>query len=206
MKVLVVEDDEFVNSMIIHTLKSSGFQVKQALDFKTAFNILKIDEPNVLLTDLDLGSGPNGIDLINHVDTHYPWISIVILSTHRNPHLATFRSQSLPKGLAYVVKSDLVDMANLITIIRESVESPRRTLADIDTSHPKLTIPQAEVLNLIARGLSNFAIAEARGVSIRSAESMIAKLYESLGLANDPTSNQRILATKIWRAGKVSIE
>jgi DNA-binding NarL/FixJ family response regulator len=69
-----------------------------------------------------------------------------------------------------------------------------------------LSTPQAEVLYLLARGLSNQAIAEQRGVSVRSAESMVAKLYEILGLNDVSTSNPRVLAAEIWKSGYVSVK
>ena len=206
MKVLVVEDNIFINTMLVEVLGAAEFQTSSAVDFLSAINALNANEPNVLLLDLDLGPGPSGIDLIYHVQRKLPWISIIILSTHRNPELAALGGLPLPKGIPYVVKNDLANASNLITIIRQSLTASHSPVQKIDPRYPVLSTPQAEVLHLLARGLSNQAIAEQRGVSVRSAESMVAKLYEILGLSDVSTNNPRVLAAEIWKSGYVSVK
>ena len=206
MKVLVVEDNIFINTMLVEVLGAAEFQTSSAVDFLSAINALNANEPNVLLLDLDLGPGPSGIDLIYHVQRKLPWISIIILSTHRNPELAALGGLPLPKGISYVVKNDLANVSNLITIIRQSLTASHSPVQKIDPRYPVLSTPQAEVLHLLARGLSNQAIAEQRGVSVRSAESMVAKLYEILGLSDVSTNNPRVLAAEIWKSGYVSVK
>jgi len=206
VKVLVVEDNIFINTMLVEVLGAAEFQTSSAVDFLSAINALNANEPNVLLLDLDLGPGPSGIDLIYHVQRKLPWISIIILSTHRNPELAALGGLPLPKGISYVVKNDLANVSNLITIIRQSLTASHSPVQKIDPRYPVLSTPQAEVLHLLARGLSNQAIAEQRGVSVRSAESMVAKLYEILGLSDVSTNNPRVLAAEIWKSGYVSVK
>ena len=206
MKVLVVEDNIFINTMLVEVLGAAEFQTSSAVDFLSAINALNANEPNVLLLDLDLGPGPSGIDLIYHVQRKLPWISIIILSTHRNPELAALGGLPLPKGISYVVKNDLANVSNLITIIRQSLTASHSPVQKIDPRYPILSTPQAEVLHLLARGLSNQAIAEQRGVSVRSAESMVSKLYEILGLSDVSTNNPRVLAAEIWKSGYVSVK
>ena len=192
--------------MLVEVLGAAEFQTSSAVDFLSAINALNANEPNVLLLDLDLGPGPSGIDLIYHVQRKLPWISIIILSTHRNPELAALGGLPLPKGISYVVKNDLANASNLITIIRQSLTASHSPVQKIDPRYPVLSTPQAEVLHLLARGLSNQAIAEQRGVSVRSAESMVAKLYEILGLSDVSTNNPRVLAAEIWKSGYVSVK
>lgn len=206
MRVLVVEDNIFINTMLVEVLGAAEFQTSSAVDFLSAINALNANEPNVLLVDLDLGPGPSGIDLVYHVQRKLPWISIIILSTHRNPELAALGGLPLPKGISYVVKNDLANVSNLITIIRQSLTASHSPVQKIDPRYPVLSTPQAEVLHLLARGLSNQAIAEQRGVSVRSAESMVAKLYEILGLSDVSTNNPRVLAAEIWKSGYVSVK
>ena len=206
MKVLVVEDNIFINTMLVEVLGAAEFQTSSAVDFVSAINALNANEPNVLLLDLDLGPGPSGIDLVYHVQRKLPWISIIILSTHRGPELAALGGLPLPQGISYVVKNDLANVSNLITIIRQSLTTSHSPVQKIDPRYPILSTPQAEVLHLLARGLSNQAIAEQRGVSVRSAESMVAKLYGILGLSDVSTNNPRVLAAEIWKSGYVSVK
>jgi DNA-binding NarL/FixJ family response regulator len=203
IKILVVEDDIFVNSMLKQILEAADFSVTTALNVAEALYSISEVEPNLILTDLDLGNGPNGADLINKISIDYPWINFIVLSTHRDPKLAIYPHISLPEGIVYITKSDLVDKNNLVSIVKESMTSNsyRKNVTADDL--PVLNSQQAEVLQLIAKGLSNQAIADIRGVSLRAVEISITKIYEILGISNDPTINTRLKAAEIWRTGKV---
>ena len=203
IKILIVEDDIFVNSMLKQILEAADFSVTTALNVAAALTNISEVEPNLILTDLDLGNGPNGADLINKISIDYPWINFIVLSTHRDPKLAIYPHISLPEGIVYITKSDLVDKNNLVSIVKESMtsNSNRKTVTADDL--PVLNSQQAEVLQIIAKGLSNKAIADIRGVSLRAVEIAITKIYEILGINNDPTINTRLKAAEIWRTGKV---
>jgi len=203
IKVLIVEDDIFVNSMLKQILEAADFSVTTALNVAEALTSISEVEPNLILTDLDLGNGPNGADLINKISLDYPWINFIVLSTHRNPKLAIYPHISLPEGIIYITKSDLVDKNNLVSIVKESMTSNLYRKNMIADDLPILNSQQAEVLQLIAKGLSNQAIADMRGVSLRAVEISITKIYEILGISNDPTINTRLKAAEIWRNGKV---
>jgi ActR/RegA family two-component response regulator len=123
MKVLVVEDDVFVNSMLKQNLESAGLSVTTVFDVSGALTSIAVTEPNVIITDLDLGDGPSGADLINIVSKKLPWVNIIVLSTHRNPALAIYPSSTLPPGINYITKGDLAHEQNLITIVKESMVS-----------------------------------------------------------------------------------
>jgi DNA-binding NarL/FixJ family response regulator len=203
IKVLIVEDDIFVNSMLKQILEAADFSVTTALNVAQALSSISEVEPNLILTDLDLGNGPNGADLINKISLDYPWINFIVLSTHRNPKLAIYPHISLPEGIIYITKSDLVDKNNLVSIVKESITSNSYHKNMTADDLPILNSQQAEVLHLIAKGLSNQAIADMRGVSLRAVEISITKIYEILGINNDPTINTRLKAAEIWRNGKV---
>ena len=203
IKILIVEDDIFVNSMLKQILEAADFSVTTALNMAEALYSISEVEPNLILTDLDLGNGPNGADLINKISIDYPWINFIVLSTHRDPKLAIYPHISLPEGIIYITKSDLVDKNNLVSIVKESMTSNSyRKNVNVDDL-PILNSQQAEVLQLIAKGLSNQAIADIREVTLRAVEISITKIYEILGINNDPTINTRLKAAEIWRTGKV---
>ena len=203
IKILIVEDDIFVNSMLKQILEAADFSVTTALNMAEALYSISEVEPNLILTDLDLGNGPSGADLINKISIDYPWINFIVLSTHRDPKLAIYPHISLPEGIIYITKSDLVDKNNLVSIVKESMTSNSyRKNVNVDDL-PILNSQQAEVLQLIAKGLSNQAIADIREVSLRAVEISITKIYEILGINNDPTINTRLKAAEIWRTGKV---
>lgn len=58
----------------------------------------------------------------------------------------------------------------------------------------ELTPRENEVLDLMAGGLSNAAIAERLHLSIKTVEPAISAIFRKLGLDDDPASNRRVLA------------
>jgi DNA-binding NarL/FixJ family response regulator len=203
MKILVVEDDAFANSMIRQVLESAGLVVNSVGNVADALISISESEPNVILTDLDLGEGPSGVDLINIVTNQFPWINVIVLSTHRNPVLATYPSSILTKEITYITKSDLTDKQNLISIIKDSMVSRVNSENLGKLNFPILNHQQSEVLQLIAKGYSNQAIADVRGVTLRAAEILVAKVYDVLEIEDDPGVNKRLKAAEVWRSGKV---
>ena len=83
-RVLVLEDDDFTRTMLSENLRSTGFIVESAANVSQALDLLLQFEPNAVLVDLNLGSGPNGSDFLIRVDRDFPWIGQ--LHSHHTPH------------------------------------------------------------------------------------------------------------------------
>lgn len=69
-----------------------------------------------------------------------------------------------------------------------------------------ITAAQAEMLRMIADGLSNSAIAEARGITLRAVEALIQRTFVTLGVSGDSTINPRVAAVRKWQQGKVVVK
>lgn len=63
-----------------------------------------------------------------------------------------------------------------------------------------------KVRSMIADGLSNASIAEARGITLRAAEALIQRTFAALGVNGDPSVNPRVVAVRMWHQGKVSVK
>jgi DNA-binding NarL/FixJ family response regulator len=59
---------------------------------------------------------------------------------------------------------------------------------------------------MVADGLSNSAIADARGITLRAAEALIQRTFVALGVNGDSTINPRVVAVRIWQQGKVVVK
>jgi DNA-binding NarL/FixJ family response regulator len=161
-----------------------------------------------VLTDLDLGHGPDGADLLTKVAEDRPWTGMVIMTAHASPELAINDVSRIPEQAGYIVKSELNSIHSLVSIIQESIIMPGNFNGSDNVGEEKVTITssQAEILRMIADGLSNAAIAEARGITLRAAEALIQRTFAALGVNGDSSINARVAAVRMWQQGKVAVK
>lgn len=84
--ILVVDDDEDVRHLTVALLRRAGYRTLEASDGNTALTLL--NENNVidlLLSDMLLGAGPSGLDLIREAEARYPDLPIIVMSGYINP-------------------------------------------------------------------------------------------------------------------------
>ena len=208
MRVLVVEDEDFTRTMVGEMLSASGLDVRTASSVSEAIRSMEEFDPHVVLTDLDLGHGPDGADLLTKVAQERPWTGMVVMTAHASPELAIKDASRIPEQAGYIVKSEIHSIQNLISVLEESIVMPGN-FNDADSSvEQKITITatQAEILRMIADGLSNSAIAEARGITLRAAEALIQRTFTALGVTGDSTINPRVVAVRKWQQGKVVVK
>lgn len=208
-RVLVVEDDPFTRALIGESLANDGMIVKTADSFDAATLILNDFEPNVVISDLDLGQGLSGADLLLRVHEERPWVGIVVLSSHASPALAVGAGPALPEGAVYLVKSRMESIGDVQQAIEAAISHAKiRRDDDLPLSAEpliELSQAQAEILHLMAEGYSNAGIAAKRGTSMRAAESLVQRTMQAMGIEADPMLNSRVRAVRMWQAGRIAV-
>jgi len=195
--VLFIEDQTVMRVLVTELLQHAGFDVSSHADATSALEVFDAVDPDVLVTDIELGSRPNGAEA-------------AVIARHRAPHLAVvFLTNfplvaSAPRAVAsvpdatFLRKESLTSGADLVAAVDETLrQSRRRMSADSlasDAVLTRLTRGQLEVLQLIAQGHSNAVIAERSGRSIRAVERMIARLFDALEVNSDSDINPRVVA------------
>jgi DNA-binding NarL/FixJ family response regulator len=208
IRVLVVEDEDFTRTMVGEMLAASGLEVQAVASVSEALGHMEDFDPHVVLTDLDLGHGPDGADLLTKVAEERPWTGMVVMTAHASPELAINDAARIPEQAGYIVKSDIHSIQNLISVIKESIITPGNLNGTDSANEEKITITttQAEILRMVADGLSNSAIAEGRGISLRAAEALIQRTFVALGVSGDSSINPRVVAVRKWQQGKVVVK
>jgi DNA-binding NarL/FixJ family response regulator len=208
IRVLLVEDEDFTRTMVSEMLSASGINVLPVASVAEALKSMDEFDPHVVLTDLDLGHGPDGADLLTKVAEDRPWTGMVIMTAHASPELAINDVSRIPEQAGYIVKSELNSIHSLVSIIQESIIMPGNFNGSDSVGEEKVTITssQAEILRMIADGLSNTAIAEARGITLRAAEALIQRTFAALGVNGDSSINARVAAVRMWQQGKVAVK
>ncbi len=198
-RVLLVDDDPLMTSLLRDVLEQKGFEVNAAGSAADARDALVAFDPDIALIDLELGGGPSGVDMAHLIHAQHPGVVIIILT--RYPDLATagFPDATLPPGAGFIRK-DLVEDPDQIVAAIDAVVAERTDEVRHDRDGARafgvLTPAQLEVLTLMSQGFDNDAIATRRGCSVSSVANLIAEIYKRLGIDPRGELNPRVEAVR----------
>lgn len=195
-RVVIVDNDAFTRATLTAALAGKNFEVVAAVGKASeCLALADLNTVHVALLDLDLGSGPTGLDLAKALRERLPKIGIVLLTTYDDPRLVASDLPPLPKGGIHLRKRDVHDMKNVVQAVLAAATKPVAARSKPATGAPTFTQAQSEVLRDVVQGLSNAQIAAKRGTSSSAVEKIVARLAERLGIApND--GNLRVLLTQ----------
>ena len=87
--VLVVEDEVLVRMLIAESLRDDGCRVMEAASADEAVQLLRaIATPDVLVTDVKLPGGMDGMQLAAHIRAAQPRMKVIVTSGHASPESA----------------------------------------------------------------------------------------------------------------------
>lgn len=198
---LVVEDNASLRALIAGAVASMGFEVESVRDAKAALLAFSEGDPDLLIADIDLGSRPNGVELAHILRAQAPYIGIVFLTHYPTPAAAA-HTMVLPERSAFLNKSMLTDLNELANCIESSLSDGGEPVQMVATpeSNPLAVLTPGQMATLadIASGLTNAEIAARRGSSVRATERMVTRMFEALGLSEDPQHNPRVKAAMMY--------
>ena len=191
LNVVVADDHSLTLQGVSDSLLSHGISVvgrgKTAAE---ALALVKKLKPDALVTDLDFGPGPTGLDIAESLRARFPRLGIVILSAYGDPRLHSESLVSAPAGVVYLIKQQVESTAQLAEAITVSID--KATKAEVgELPSINLTSGQIAVLRLVAKGLSNHAIAEELSVTEDSISKTINRMLKRLGIAQNSGVNSR---------------
>lgn len=203
VRAIVVEDDPFARATVAASLRLHGVDVvAECGNAGDAVRAAETHAPDVAVTDLDLGGGPNGMVVAHALRRALPSIGVVMLTSYSDPRMLGATLAQVPEGTEYVVKQSVTDTAMLgLAIDRAILAAPGATRPRPVTAAPTqadLTDVQLETLRLVAEGLTTTEIARRRGVSAGSVERTIARVGRILGVEAGEGENQRVLLTRAF--------
>lgn len=200
-RALVVEDNDLLRSLLVEALEQRNFDVVPVNSASTALRAFRRDDPDVVLIDIWLDDGMDGLELGTVMRALAPYVGLVFLTGASKP---TSDMAPVPAGAAYVDKS----RANDVSVVLDAVESAldddrvpiRHDLTSTRTPLDGLTPLQSRILRLLASGLTNKEIAEQVNSTTRSVERVVARIFDNLHVAQDDKVNPRVAAARIYLA------
>jgi DNA-binding NtrC family response regulator len=115
MRVLLIEDDPLVRSLLSETLGEEGIEVDGLSNAEDALILLGAGQvPDVLVADVNLGEGLNGLDLAEIARDRHPAVEVILISgngpadpgTRRppRPHERLLRKPFAPAALVDAIR------------------------------------------------------------------------------------------------------
>lgn len=210
LRVAVVEDEPLYRELLVTGLIARLADVRVVGAFASAEELsssLKADDMDVLLADVDLGTGADGTQLGVHLRRRNPRLGIVLLSNLAMPGLLAGLPDDVRGGWSYLLKTSVADLDQLALALRESASGGMvidsaltRTLVAQRTSPlSALTPRQMDVLALMANGWSNKRIADDLVLSVRTVESVVSDIIVSLAIPKDVDGyNARVACVLVY--------
>jgi DNA-binding NarL/FixJ family response regulator len=194
MRVVVADDSALVRSGVATFLEAEGVQVVgQAWDPPSLYSLVAATQPDVAIIDIRMPP--------NHRDEGLV-AAAAIRAQH--PAIAVRLIEQSPAKVGYLLKDRLVDGADLVGVLRRLVDG--QCVVDPEIVHrlllrarrpdplAELTQRERQVLALMAQGGSNSAIADELGVSSKTLETHIGRVFTKLGLLEETDVHRRVLA------------
>lgn len=80
MKVLVVEDEPLIRLGLASAIEEAGYEVAEAANAGEAIRVLERDRVQLVLTDVDMPGGMDGIRLAHYVRDRWPPVLLIVIS------------------------------------------------------------------------------------------------------------------------------
>jgi DNA-binding NarL/FixJ family response regulator len=191
LRIVLVDDHALVREGLRSVLAAFGDMeiVAEADNIDAAIKAVVTHRPDVVLLDLQLND-EDGADVVRALAAREMDVAVLVLSVHDDA--SRLRNVLRAGARGYLLKSARPD--ELARAIRQ-VAAGRWTIGDqllgvlieafigaIPVGVPAVTPREREVLDLLAQGLANRAVAERLGISTRTAQKHVENLFKKFNV------------------------
>jgi len=162
----------------------------------SAIDAIKKMKPDIVVTDISLKDGKNGIELTKKLQTLSPALPVLILSMHDEVHYAERAVHAGAKG--YVMKNEMTDtIINAIrNVINGKIYLSKKMISRLvdefmfsktskkNSSVDLLTKREKEVFSYIGEGHSTSSIATIMNLNIKTIDTYKMRIKNKLRLKN----------------------
>ena len=211
VRVVVAEDSVLVRAGVVRLLTEEGFDVVAEVGDRDALlAAVRQYHPKLVVTDVRMpptqtDEGLTAAALLRQED---PEIAVLVLSQHLESKAAALLLSRNPTAVGYLLKERVSHLDEFVDACRTVAEGgvvidPLVTEQLVrggrdDEVIARLTDREREVLNFMAQGRSNAAIAEEIHCSTKTLETHIRSIFTKLDLRADPADHRRVAAVVRW--------
>jgi DNA-binding NarL/FixJ family response regulator len=219
MRAVIVEDSVLLREGIVALLRENGIDVvAQAEDGPGLQRIVSGHKPDVAICDVRLPPtfSDEGLRAAIEARKRHPDLGVLILSQYVEPVYTAELLASGEAGVGYLLKERVGEVRAFIDAVQRVASGgtalDREVVAELmrartaggadDGALETLTPREREVLELMAEGRSNAAVARALVVSGGAVEKHVRNIFSKLDLPASNDDHRRVLAVLAFlRAG-----
>ena len=206
-RVVVADDSMLLREGVARLLEDAGFDVV-GRSATAADLLLKVRsyDPDIVLVDIRMPPThtDEGLQAAREIRAKHPRTAVLVLSQYAEPGYALELLQQNAEGIGYLLKDRINDLPEFTAAVRRVAAGGSALDSSIvsqlvgrrrrDDPLADLTPREREVLELMAEGLSNVAIAERIVVTERAVEKHVTSIFQKLRLPAAGDTHRRVLA------------
>jgi DNA-binding NarL/FixJ family response regulator len=207
VRVVIADDSRLFREGIASLVRGEGIEVvAQASSREELLAAVDEHEPDAAIVDIRMPptQTDEGIQAAHEIRRRHPEMGIVLLSQHVEVGVATQLLAEAPQHLGYLLKDRVTDPAEFAGSLRRVARGGTALdpqviaglLADPGETGPLRSLSQRErsVLELLAEGRSNKAIAERLVISQGAVQKCVSTIFNKLDVPAGEDDDRRILA------------
>jgi len=214
IRVVIAEDSAILRDGLQQLLSDRGFTVVRAVgDAEALEHAIAEDPPDVAVVDIRMPPSftDEGLRAAIRLRSEHPEIGILVFSQYVETRYAAELLAGGAAGIGYLLKDRVADVSDFVEalvrvasggtaldpeVVTQLMGASRRTDA-----LSGLSGRERQVLELMAEGRTNSAIAAALVVSEGAVEKHIANIFSKLDLPISTTDHRRVLAVLRYLEG-----
>jgi DNA-binding NarL/FixJ family response regulator len=207
VRVVIADDSVLVREGIAALLTRAGVDVAgQASDPDELLDRVDAERPDVAIVDIRMPPThtDEGLRAAHEIRRRHPAMGVLIVSQYVEAGIATRLLAESPERLGYLLKDRVREPQDFVGALERVAEGGSALDPEIvsgllgggrrDGQLEALTPREREVLELVAEGLTNQAIADRLEIALRSVEKHVSAIFAKLGLADTGSEHRRVLA------------
>jgi DNA-binding NarL/FixJ family response regulator len=207
VRVVVAEDSVLLREGIVRLLSEKGFEVVgQAADADDLIRKVGAHHPDVAVVDIRMPptNTDDGLRAALRIRSEHPDTGVLVLSAYVEDAYAMELVSDSAEGVGYLLKDRVSDVDGFAEAVRRvaaggsaldpQVVSSLLGRARGDDPLAEISPREREVLELMAEGRSNGAIAERLVITERAVEKHVTSIFGKLDLSPAAEDHRRVLA------------
>ena len=207
MRIVIAEDSVLLREGLVRLLTEFGHEVTSAVaDANELLAAVNTDRPDLAVVDVRMPPTftDEGIRAAVLLRSQNPETGVLVLSQYVEERYAAELIAENTGGFGYLLKDRVADVDDFLAAIDEvaaggTVLDPEVVTQILGRSRKQdglatLSPREREVLQLMAEGKSNAAIAGTLYLSAGAVEKHISSVFTKFGLTADTSENRRVLA------------